>query len=254
MSAFLKLDTCAECSREVSWEYVPPVTVAGRVLAGTGVWQSGLTQGRCAKCWEAFKSALARDARSRILRRQFVAAVGEVPYRDFTLDTFQVHAGNTFAFEHAKQFDPTRTNLYLWGSSGVGKTHLAVAILRRWFAFGVSLFLTCTQLVRRLRMREPDEEQRILDQCANAHLFVLDDLRTFHETSPFVRRVLTEVLDRRHYRGVGGLVVTSPHSVALYGRIAGDEATAARLRTSCIECELRGGERRDGRRTERSLQ
>ena len=228
----------------MSWEWVPPVTVIGKTLAGTGVWQSGLTESLCASCWNAQTTRVAREARTQMLRRQFVATVGDMPYREFTLEKFRVHAGSTLAFEQARTFHPTRTNLYLWGASGVGKTHLAVAILRRWFAFGVGLFLTSAQLIRRLRMREPDEEQRILDHCANAHIFVLDDLRATGESSDFVRRVLTEILDRRRYRGLGGLVVTSPQPVDLYARIARDNSTASRLKECCVQCELR----RDGTR------
>jgi hypothetical protein len=55
---------------------------------------------------------LAREARSNLLRRRFVAAIGEVPYRDFTFDKYRVHAGNTLAFEHARALDPTRMSVF----------------------------------------------------------------------------------------------------------------------------------------------
>src|SRR5262245_32147327 len=60
MSAFLKIDRCSACRRELPWEWVPPVTLAGRTLAGTGVWRSGLVDDRCAGCAEERGSAIAK--------------------------------------------------------------------------------------------------------------------------------------------------------------------------------------------------
>ena len=238
MSAFLKLDRCRDCKAEVAWEWVPPVNLAGRVLAGTGVWRSALTDGRCPKCADGHAQAVYRQARSEELRTRFVEMVGELPYREFTFERFRIHAANKQTFEQVKAFDPSRVNLYLWGNSAAGKTHLATAILRSWFGLGTGVFTTCARLIRKLRMRPPEEEQRILDECCSAFVLVLDDFSS-RESTPFFRRVLSEVLDRRRYRGRGGLVVTSPESLDVYTRNSGDRATASRLRALCVERELR---------------
>jgi chromosomal replication initiation ATPase DnaA len=51
---------------------------------------------------------------------------GEKPYREFTFERYKVTPGNRRAYERSKTFDPAAENLYLWGPSGVGKTHLAL--------------------------------------------------------------------------------------------------------------------------------
>jgi hypothetical protein len=99
MNAFLKLDRCCNCRQELSWEWVPPILLSGRPLAGTGVWRSALTDGRCPACFESHVESLARETKARLLRQRFVAEVGVVPYRDFTFERFRVHRGNQVAFE-----------------------------------------------------------------------------------------------------------------------------------------------------------
>jgi DNA replication protein DnaC len=238
MSAFLKIDRCAVCGKERPWEWVPPITVGAKTLAGTGVWRTTLSGDLCQACHEEASRKRTQQGRALMLRAKFVRCVGTVPYREFTIERYRVEAGNRTAFEQVKGFDPTNTNLYLWGPPGVGKTHLAVTIVRRWFDVGSTILVTAFQLVRRLRMKPPEEEQRVLDECANANVFVLDDLAAGCDSS-FFRSVLREIIDRRAYRGRGGLVVTSLHSPAALGNRMADKSVSSRLAGMCRVMEIR---------------
>jgi DNA replication protein DnaC len=246
MTAFLKIDRCIGCARELPWEWVPPVTIAGKPFAGTGMWRSALVGGRCTACMEADRRQRLQEQRRLSLRDAFISAVGGIkPYREFTFERFQVTDGNRLAVDQAKRFDVGSENLYLWGPCGVGKTHLAVAILREHSAKGATIeFTTPARLVRRMRMKSPEEEQQALDYYVGVNLLVLDDLGMGGETA-FARQVLLEILDRRNYRDRGGLIVTSPYPLNLLATRLNDTALSSRLSGMCRVIGIRGN---DGRR------
>jgi DNA replication protein DnaC len=102
---------------------------------------------------------------------------GEKPHREFTFDRFQVAPGNQLAFERCTHFNPAAANLYLWGSCGVGKTHLAYATARRCFEETLSVIIQpAAQISRKVRMKDPAQEQAAIDQFADVDVLVLDDL------------------------------------------------------------------------------
>jgi DNA replication protein DnaC len=250
MTAFLKIDRCKACHQEIPWEWVPPVNLCGRPLAGTGVWRSALVDGLCTKCAETIEGRCQQERRAQTLREQFICLLGGVkPYRKYTFDQFQVTAGNKAAFEQAKCFNPSNDNLYLWGPCGVGKTHLAVAILRRCFARGGSIALvTPFQLVRKLRMRAPEEEQRSIDAFIRVKALALDDLGVGSSETPYARQILQEILDGRDFSGRGGLVVTSQYSLNTLARRLTDRAVISRLVGLCRVVEIKGADHRAVRR------
>src|SRR5262245_12249983 len=119
MSAFLKLDACKTCSRNLPWEWIPSVSVIGKPLAGTGIWRSQLVSGICPGCL-ADSEQKRRQEREALKRQAALVDLlgGEKPYREFTLDRFRVGPGNELAFDSVKEFSPVTDNLYLWGPCG----------------------------------------------------------------------------------------------------------------------------------------
>ena len=166
------------------------------------------------------------------------------PYRDFTFERYDVTPGNRDAVEFAKQFDRFKDNLYLWGLWGVGKTHLAMALLRRCFARGASsAVVTPARLVRKLRMKTPDEEQQAVDHFIRMDVLLIDDLGVGGD-SPYARQVLQEILDGRDFNDRGGLVVTSQHSIKALARRLTDGAIPSRLAGMCRVIGITGPDRR----------
>jgi DNA replication protein DnaC len=245
MTAFLKIDDCKECHRQLPWEWVPAVILRTQPMAGTGVWRSPLIDGRCSACLAASEAKRRGEEHAALLRRRVVTLLkGEKPYRDFTFERFNVTPDNRLAYERCRDFNPAADNLYLWGPCGVGKTHLACAVARRCVeeTLGVEI-LRIGELSRQVRMKEPDQEQAAIDQLVSTDLLVLDDLGTGPNTA-YYQQVLQEVLDGRYFTDRCGLVITSKYSLGALAAKLGEDTIPSRLAGACSVIRIRGADRR----------
>jgi DNA replication protein DnaC len=171
---------------------------------------------------------------------------GEKPYREFTFERYQISPENRQAYDRAKHFDPAGDNLYLWGPCGVGKTHLACGAARRCFEETLSVrLLPAYQLSRKTRMKEPDQEQTIIDDFNRADVLVLDDLGAGPDTA-HSRQILQEILDGRDFHDRVGLIVTSSYSLDALAQKMGHDSIPSRLAGMCHVIQVGGP---DGRLT-----
>jgi len=241
MTAFLKIDECRVCHRNIPWEWVPGIVLGGKALAGTAVWRSQLTDDQCPACMASLEARRQNTQRALGKRQELIQLLGgEKPYREFTFETFKVTPGNRLAFERSRSFNPSTENLYLWGACGVGKTHLAYAIARRCFDETLSVtILRPSQVSRKVRMKDPDQEQVAIDGLARVEVFVLDDLGTGPDTA-YSRQVLQEILDGRNFKDRAGLVVTSQYSLGHLANKMNDDTISSRLAGSCSVLQIRG--------------
>ncbi len=99
------------------------------------------------------------------------------------------------------------------------------------------------QLMRKVRRREPDEEQQAIDRCVRADVFVLDDLGVGHETA-YARQILQEVLDGRDYQYRAGLFVTSRYSLDELAAKLNDDTVSSRLAGMCKVIRVGGDDHR----------
>lgn len=248
MSAFLKIDDCTVCCRSLPWDFVPAVLLNGKTLAGTSVWRSQLVGGRCPACWEALEAKRLEEERARLLRQNLIELLGgERPYREFTFERYQVTPRNRLAYEKSKQLNPAIENLYLWGPCGVGKTHLASAVARRCFEESLSVILVpAFELSRRMRMKDPEQEQAVLDGFVRAEALVLDDLGAGPNTA-YSRQVLQEILDRRNFMDRAGIVITSKYSPDELAAALADDSIPSRLAGMCQMIRVGGHDYRLGK-------
>ena len=239
MAALVKIDNCRNCQRSLPWEWVPAVVVNGKSLPGTGIWRTQLLHGHCISCIDVLEAKRENDRRAMLLRKDLIYLLGGLkPYREFTFERFEIHDGNQRAFECCKRFNPAMDNVYLWGPCGVGKTHLAWATARCAFGDGsVTRILRAGQISRRIRMKEPVEEQTIVDSLTQADVLVLDDLGTGTE-STFVRQILQELLDERLFKDRAGLIVTSSHSLDSLAERLNSDTIVSRLAGMCRVIEI----------------
>jgi DNA replication protein DnaC len=241
MTAFLKIDDCKACHRNLPWEWIPAVPLGGKALAGTGVWRSQLAGGLCPVCQAALQARCEQEKRTLAMRGALVQLLGgEKPYRDFTIERYQVGAGNQLAYERSKHFNPVTDNLYLWGSCGVGKTHLAWAAARRCFEETLSvIILQPGQLIRRVRMKDPESEQAAIEELVGVDVLVLDDFGAGSQT-PYGQQILQEIVDLRNFQDHAGLVVTSKYSLSDLAAKLADDSVPSRLAGMCEVVEIKG--------------
>jgi DNA replication protein DnaC len=241
MTAFLKIDTCRSCHRAIPWEWAPAVLLNGKAMAGPGVWRSQLVDHLCPTCLEALERERAREQHILRRRREIIELLGgEKPFREFTFERYQVAPGNRLAYKRCHALNPATENLYLWGACGAGKTHLVCAAARRSFQETLAVIIQPSgQLSRKTRMKDPAQEQSIMDEFVIADVLVLDDLGA-GATTAYWCQLVQEILDRRAFMDRAGLLVTSKYSLDQLATKLADDSIPSRLSGMCQTIEVTG--------------
>lgn len=199
----------------------------------------------CPSCDQAKQITVIAAQSAHELERRLIAGLGGIkPYREFTFARYDITAGNRIAFTRSRSFDASKEGLYLWGPCGVGKTHLAYAAARKPLEQNYSVeILTLPKLIRKVRMKEPREEQELIDRFSTTDVLLLDDLGVGNETL-YARQILQEVLDARDFSGRRGLLITSKYSLDGLANKLNDDTIPSRLAGSCSVVEVAGRDRR----------
>ena len=140
-------------------------------------------------------------------------------YREYTFDRLELHAGNQAAYNAAKDHNP-KSNLYLWGNAGNGKTHLAVATaqvaantMRVAFWNTATLFST----LRQAAIGASD-----WPDLTRQDLLVIDDIGKVKPTD-FIFQELYRVLEER-WSNERGTIFTANHKPSEAVRRLADDA------------------------------
>ena len=205
---------------------MPPDTTpkpAIRIVNGDGPSQTTLPQGEndvaettvCQHCngtgVEIVPGKGARPCRCRAQdsRRTFLEAA-RIPrrYAKCTLENFKSerNIGHQKALQHARSlvddYPYTDRGLLLMGPAGVGKTHLAVAIIRGLLSKGVPcLFYESGSLLKRIQDSynpiSKTSETSVLSPVYEAEVLVLDELGATIPTD-WVRDTLYQIINTRY--------------------------------------------------------
>jgi len=139
--------------------------------------------------------------------------------------------------------DYPNINLFLWGSAGVGKTHLAAALVRNRKDHRV---VKPQDIFRTMRgCLEVDEEETRRDEFIGCSHLVIDDMGTEKRTD-FSYSVIYEIIDGRYMRESGGLIITSNLSLDDLAARVGDDRLTSRIAGMCKIIEITGKDRRLG--------
>ncbi len=92
-------------------------------------------------------------------------------------------------------------------------------------------------------MKDPAQEQAAIDELVCAEVLVLDDLGMGAD-SAFSRQILQEILDRRNFNEVGGLLINSKYSLDELAAKLADDSIPSRLAGMCQVIEVKGEDRR----------
>lgn len=170
----------------------------------------------CPKCYGAGlevvpgRGARRCDCRGEDQQRRLLEAA-RIPrrYESCTLQSYCPAAGNgsqlrafNYAFRLVRDYPSVDRGLLLTGPCGVGKTHLAVAILRGLIERGVScLFYEFGALLKEVQdsynPSSGSSELRVLAPVFEAEVLVLDELGATKPTD-WVRDAMAQVIGRRY--------------------------------------------------------
>lgn len=227
-----KVESIADISRRMqeqldraAAEYAqkPKCPVCGEVMDGQECWS----------CKERAERAHQEQERQRAVDIKRLG--GLKAYERFTLDTYE----NKEAIEACTGYP--NCNLYLWGAAGVGKTHLATAIVRGCLR---AVVVKPAQIFRKLRgIKSGAEEQAMIDRIAAIPQLVIDDLGVEKRTE-FSMASLYEIIDARDMNYTKGLIVTSNLSMGALSERLGDDRITSRLAGMCKVVEITGKDRR----------
>src|SRR5438270_4235001 len=120
-------------------------------------------------------------------------------------------------------FITTAGSLLLIGASGLGKTHLAVALGTKMVQLGYTVRFVMAQHVANavLTATTRSEITRLVEPLVKCDLLILDEFG-YLSMEPQVGPVLYEIISGRYQKGA--TVVTSNKSLASWGELVGDTA------------------------------
>lgn len=130
--------------------------------------------------------------------------------------------------------------LVLAGPTGVGKTHLALAIAWEWFEDGFDvLFSRADNLLDRLRQSYDDNTyHKHFDSICRLHLLVLDDLGT-EQAKDWAGEKMDRIVDWRYINRLPLVVTTNAKSEDLAERVASrlaDKACSQVVQIDASDC------------------
>ena len=151
---------------------------------------------------------------------------------EYTFDTFIVGGSNEFAYaactavakEPGKNYNP----LFIYGPSGLGKTHLSAAIAREVSEKGHSVVYDTAghifaQFEQQKFTREEEADDHV-ERVLNCDLLILDDLGTEMVTT-FVQSALYQIINGRLLEKKSTIVSTNLMPEAIAQRYSGQIAS-----------------------------
>lgn len=215
-------------------------------VAGKDFEFADAEQGYCPKCWpeiekqqreieyrrqkelsELHVSRLRADMERRLKNM----LGGPVPFEDYRLEKFNPK-WNPEAFAEIEKFS-LKDNLFLYGKSGSGKTHLAVGLMVKMGLLGVDVYFFRTpDLMRRVRGRDAEEEASVIGELAGYDMLVWDDAGIGRGTE-FMAQILYEIIEKRWANRRNGLIVTSNLFFDKLAEQINDDRLSSRLMGLC---------------------
>jgi DNA replication protein DnaC len=172
-------------------------------------WKKGEAERVAAARERAAADRLERQRRSRIRDLG-----GEMPFDEFKFETYDPNLNGTHDwFNYARKFPLEAKNLFVFGPTGVGKTHLGVSIVRGMYERnGTVRVYTSDELVVKVfgitGRANPFDQQEAVNELASIDALFLDELDKLEPKERYVNAV-QRVVDARERRRKFGLVMAA---------------------------------------------
>lgn len=148
-------------------------------------------------------------------------------WQTFLPERFEPTPVSLAPLEAVKAFNPNRDNLFLFGPSGTGKSHLAAIGARRFLPTVVTA--KPTEIARTLRSFNHGADQRdYIQHLGTIRVLVIDDLGVERLTEAALVG-LYEIIEKRYQNRPGGLIVTANLSMGQIAEKQGDDRIPSRL-------------------------
>lgn len=150
----------------------------------------------------------------RIIESRTRALGGVVGFEDFMFETYDPDLNNTHEWlNYARKFPIEAKNLYVYGPTGVGKTHLCTAIVRTmWDKVppGTVRVLKAQDVIERVMFPDggranPYQRSRALDELVAIDGLFVDELDKMEVKKTYVE-IFQDLIDRRARQRKYGIV------------------------------------------------
>ena len=200
---------------------LPKCPVCGGIMYGN--------QKQCSSCYHA--AIWKQEAEASQKAEDVIRLGGIKAYNLFLCKTFTNKKAMSLCDGYPNK------NLYLWGPTGAGKTHLATALVR---LYTEGLVVKASDIYRSCRgIKSGAEEKKIIDSYVNKKFLVIDDLGVEKNTD-FSMSILYSIVEARDMNYIKGLIVTSNLSPEALSEKFGDDRVMSRLAGMSKIVELTG--------------
>lgn len=152
-------------------------------------------------------------------------------------DYFTMNRIFNFARNYAETFHSASESIFMYGKTGLGKTHLSLAIANRVLEKGYSvIYDSIINILRKIEQEHFSREHssEMIDLVMETELLILDDLGTEYET-PFYSSTVYNIINTRLNSGKPTIISTNLELAVIKRRY--DERVVSRITGvyTCLE-------------------
>lgn len=202
----------------------------------------------CEKCGDKLRNGSCRQCDTNAEDKKKIAESlarvwgGHRASEQYNLENLKHTEANADAITAAKEYTPETQNLFIFGPTGTGKSHIAVAAMRAKYPplSSPRIVWKPTQVARFVRAcQNADNEEAFIRQLATQKSLIIDDLGVEKPTE-FITGLMYEIIEGRDMNRPGGLIVTSNLSLDDLANHLGDDRITSRLAGMCKTVNLMG--------------
>lgn len=205
------------------------------------VWDALTVFGLCVHCID---QGVADEKKQKELGEYLQKTIGRFGIEKYSFENYDAGVGNLLAWEALKDFNHLTDNVFVYGSPGTGKTHLAGAALKRACSQNLSVaWLQPMYVGRTLRSKFPSEEEAIIDDWIRKDVLIIDDIGVGRDLE-ITLRMIYEITDKRKAARRNGLILVSNEPLDVLGKAFKDIRIISRINGLCRVIHVMGDDRR----------